>query len=277
MGSGNGKEDLGDLGSDPKVEKGVANGAEVSPKSSKSDEDDENGSSDKKRKKSGSSDPKFKVKTTIKSVFKHLLLTSNGSLYGLSKKFHKKYFGNKRVLDVKCDGSRCTLAVDENGVLWSFGINMFGKLGLKRNDKKQVYTNPREIQLFKAYMVRDFGITNRCCVAVCANGQVYGWGSYSQDMEGKDSDIWYTPQPISERESGLEKRRKWRVYCGFRFMVFVDEEHGLVVVANTEFGFTVRAKAKYGLLIETHSVRIPDGVKVRDVIASAETAVLVMQ
>jgi len=149
--------------------------------------------------------------------------------------------------------------------------------GLKRNDKKQVYTNPREIQLFKAYKVRDFGITNRCCVAVCANGQVYGWGSYSKDMDGKDGDIWYTPQAISVRDQDPKKRKKWRVYCGFRFMVFLDEASGLVVVANTEFGFHVREKAKYGLLIETHSVQVPADRKVVDVIASSETAVLVMQ
>lgn len=228
-----------------------------------------------RRKKSSSSEPKFKVKSSIKRVFKHLLLTANGSLYGLQKSFHKKYFGSRRVVEVKCDGSRCALCLDENGVLWSFGINMFGKLGLKRNDKKQIYTNPREIALFKAYKVRDFGITNRCCVAVCANGRVYGWGSCSKSLEGTDSDIWYTPQVISD--DAERTRRRWRVRCGFRFMVFWDSETAEVRVANTEFGFTVLEEPRHGLLIATQSVKVPENVDVVDVVASSESAVLVVQ
>merc|ERR1712154_313542 len=155
--------------------------------------------------------------SSIKKVFKHLMLTANGSLYGLTKTFHKKYVNNNKIMDVKCDVSRCTLCLDENGVLWSFGINLFGKLGLKRNDKKQIYTNPREISIFKAYKVSDFGLTNRCCIAVCANGNIYGWGSYSKSLDGAHgNDIWYTPQPISPQNihyyddaMETEKKHRW--------------------------------------------------------------------
>jgi len=270
--------------------KDEADGAEKEDGAEKSDKNDgDNGStkngkkesgsnsnSKTKRKTSSSSEPKFKVKSSIKRVFKHLLLTANGSLYGLQKSFHKKYFGSKKVVEVKCDGSRCALCLDENGVLWSFGINMFGKLGLKRNDKKQIYTNPREIALFKAYKVRDFGITNRCCVAVCANGNVYGWGSYSKTMDGTDGDIWYTPQLISKYTDSAKKRR-WRVWCGFRFMMFLDEGSNELFVANTEFGFTVRDEAKHGLLIETQTIKVPENVKVSEVIPSSESAIIVVQ
>jgi len=243
------------------------------------EEDAESGKNGKassklQRKKSGSTEPKFKVKSSIRRVFKHLLLTANGSLYGLQKAFHKKYFaGNSKIVEVECDGSRCMLCLDENGVLWSFGINMFGKLGLKRNDKKQVYTNPREIALFKAYKVRDFGITNRCCVAVCANGNVYGWGSFSKDLQGTDSDIWYTPQLLSSHSGN---KRKWRVFSGFRFMMLLDEDSNELFVCNTEFGFTVREEAKHGLLIRTQQLKLPENVKVSHVIASSESAIIVV-
>ena len=72
--------------------------------------------------------------------------------------------------------------MDENGVLWSFGNNLFGKLGLIKNNKKQIYTNPREISLF-TYI----GIRNRCCIALCAN-------KIFMDVVNSQSDIWYTPK-----------------------------------------------------------------------------------
>lgn len=237
----------------------------------------------KRRQKAGggaASAPKFKVKSSIKKVFKHLLLTTNGSLYGLQKSFHKKYVNNNRIMDVKCDGSRCTLCLDENGVLWSFGINLFGKLGLKRNDKKAEYTNPREIAIFKAYKVSDFGITNKCCIACCANGSVYGWGSYSKSSLGTDSDIWYTPKLISstsDANTALEETQKsrWKVFAGFRFVILLNETTNKLYVANTEFGWTVLEKAKNGFIVQTQEVVLPKNVVIVDVVPSSESAMIV--
>jgi len=217
-------------------------------------------------------------------VFKHLLLTAGGSLYGLTGSFHKKYVNNNKIVEVKCDGTRCTLCLDENGVLWSFGVNLFGKLGLKRNDKKQIYTNPRQISIFKAYKVRDFGLTNKCCIAVCANGTVYGWGCYSRSSLGKNSDIWYTPQVISaddSSESAVDVKKggraaKYRVFAGFRFILLLNEVNGKLFVINTEFGFTLREKAKYGFMVKMEEIKLPiKGMKITEVVPSNESALII--
>jgi len=215
----------------------------------------------------------FKTKTSIKKVFKHLLLTSNGSLYSLRPSFHKKYVNNNRIIDVECDGPRATLCLDENGVLWSFGINMFGKLGLKRNDKKQEYTNPREISIFKAYKVVDFGITNKCCIACCANGMVYGWGSYSKSSLGKDSQIWYTPQLLTPE---TDYKSKYKVFAGFRFIILLNITTNKLYVINTEFGFTLLDKSKYGLKVKAETIKFPEKeLKIVDVIPSNESAMII--
>eukprot|EP01083_Nonionella_stella_P076173 207437_1 len=237
----------------------------------------------KKKKKNtktrGSTSPKFKVKSSIRKVFKHLMLTSGGSLYGLQKSFHKKYVNNQKVIEVKSDGTRCTLCLDENGVLWSFGINLFGKLGLKRNDKKQIYTNPREISIFKAYKVADFGITNRCCIAVCANGSMYGWGSYSKSSLGKNCDIWYTPKLITNNDQDqvqpIDHKSRWRVFAGFRFIMLLNETTNKLYVINTEFGYTLIDKPRNGLRIRTQQVKLPPNLRVSNVIPSNESAIIV--
>jgi len=212
-----------------------------------------------------------------------------GSLYGLTGSFHKKYVNNNVVVDVKCDGTRCTLCLDENGVLWSFGVNLFGKLGLKRNDKKQIYTNPRQISIFKAYKVADFGLTNKCCIAVCANGTVYGWGCYSRSSLGKNSDIWYTPQVISadnsendvdvEKEKEKDKKRaKYRVFAGFRFIILLNEVNNRLFVINTEFGYTVLKKEKHGFMVKMDEIKLPSkGMKVKDVVPSNESAIIICE
>lgn len=219
------------------------------------------------------STPKFKVKSSISAVWKHLLLTANGSLYGLSGAFHKKYINNKKVSRVACDGSRCALILDEQGVVWSFGINLFGKLGLPRNDKKQMYTNPREIAIFKAYKCVDLGITNRCCVAVCKNGDVYGWGAFSKSALGTDSQIWYTPRKISEGQ-----RTQWRVWAGFRFVLLLNVDEGRLWVANTEFGYTLLDEPRNGLMVATEEIKLSKlgkGVRVHEVVPSSETAMII--
>lgn len=215
----------------------------------------------------------FKTKTSIKKVFKHLLLTSNGSLYSLRPSFHKKYVNNNRIIDVECDGPRATLCLDENGVLWSFGINMFGKLGLKRNDKKQEYTNPREISIFKAYKVSDFGITNKCCMASCANGSIYGWGSYSKSSLGKDSQIWYTPKKLTTE---TDYKSVFKVFAGFRFIILFNTTTNKLFVINTEFGYTLLDKPKNGLIVKAEQIKFPDkDLKIVDVIPSNESAMII--
>jgi len=250
-----------------------------------SDEVQEKGISNKEKAAKGTiAVAKYKVKSSLRKVFRHLFLTSNGSLYGLQKSFHKKYVNNNRVVEVKCDGSRCTLCLDENGVLWSFGINMFGKLGLRRNDKKTEYTNPREISIFKAYKVADFGVTNKCCIACCANGSVYGWGSVSRSSTGKDSDIWWTPQLISTDDLGStvslpepSQKAKWRAFAGVRFIILLNTTSNELYVVNTQFGFTLLDKPKNGFVIRTQPLRLPENVTVTDVIPSAESAIIVVK
>ena len=227
----------------------------------------------KNKKTAGSiSTNSYKVKSAIKKVFKHLLLTKNGSLYATNDNFHKKHVNNNKIIDVKSDGPRATLLLDENGVLWSCGYNLFGKLGLKRNDKKQRYTNPREISIFKAYKVSDFGITNKCSIACCANGNIYGWGSYSKQSLGKDSNIWYTPKKLTTQ---TDYKTKYKVFAGFRFIMLYNVTLNKLYVINTEFGYTLLEKPKNGLTIKTQQIKLPKDVKVINVIPSNESAIII--
>jgi len=120
--------------------------------------------------------------------------------------------------------------------------------------------------------VIDFGITNRCCIAVCANGNIYGWGSYSKSSSS-GTDIWYTPKLISKQ---TDYKSKWKVYAGFRFIMLLNQSTNKLYVANTEFGYTVIDKPKNGLMIKVQRVLLPKNVNVLNVIPSNESAMIVV-
>eukprot|EP00802_Teleaulax_amphioxeia_P010646 Tamp_10674.p1 GENE.Tamp_10674~~Tamp_10674.p1 ORF type:complete len:469 (-),score=104.08 Tamp_10674:604-1863(-) len=134
----------------------------------------------------------------------------------------KDYLGNivepPTVKRVYC-GKKHTLALDEEGGLWSWGTNGYGRLGLndphdrKRPCKVEFFTGPRAIK--DANLVVAGGSTSG---AVDGIGQLYTWGQIKKMGESQ-----VRPWP-EQNLSG------WRI----RSMSFGNESFGISADANKE-------------------------------------------
>lgn len=118
-----------------------------------------------------------------------------------------------------CCGQKHTLAVDADGVIWSWGYNGYGRLGLndphdrKRPCRIEFFSGPNAISNFD--LVVAGGATSG---AVTTLGQLYSWG---QTKKVSDSNI--RPFPVQDLAG-------WRI----RSMAFGHESFVIAADANKE-------------------------------------------
>ncbi|CAH0473955.1 unnamed protein product [Peronospora belbahrii] len=79
-------------------------------------------------------------------------------------------------------GASHSAAIDENGKLFMWGSNEYGKLGLGESSEMEVL--PREVEAFQGIKIVDVSCGDYYTVAVDADGKMYSWGWGGSTMKG---------------------------------------------------------------------------------------------
>jgi alpha-tubulin suppressor-like RCC1 family protein len=131
------------------------------------------------------------------------------------------YYVNVEVKDVDSNGGFVdiktadfhTLALKDDGTLYSFGENKFGQLG---DDTKTMRTSP--VQVKKLTNVTDFDTSNSHSIAVTSDGAVWVWGLNDFGQLGVNSNKDILIPTKVEGISGIVK-----VKAGNRFNLALDK------------------------------------------------------
>ena len=83
--------------------------------------------------------------------------------------------------------------IDEDRVLWGYGYNEFGQLGIGKADAVEtVYTEP--IKIAENVVSVDCSVNNYFCIYLTADGKLYGMGSNMLGLLGQE----YSAEPITD-------------------------------------------------------------------------------
>jgi alpha-tubulin suppressor-like RCC1 family protein len=95
--------------------------------------------------------------------------------------------GLENIREIRC-GSDFNLALDDKGVVYSWGYNNYGQLG---NTSKLFNPIPKPILNIVSEKVLDISCGDNFALARTAEGNVYSWGcgSHGQLGHGNSSDL----------------------------------------------------------------------------------------
>ena len=89
---------------------------------------------------------------------------------------------NNVKVDVQ-EGKNFTIALKQNGTVWSYGINTSGQLGIGNNDNKNEPT-----QISTLSNVKEISTGYSHAVALLENGEVYSWGQGTSGQLGNGTE-----------------------------------------------------------------------------------------
>ena len=110
---------------------------------------------------------------------------------------------NSQKADVQ-EGINFTIALKENGTVWSYGTNVYGQLGLGNNEEK---VSPVKIENLQN--IKQISVGYSHTLAVSETGEVYTWGAGAKGQLG-NGDIINSNVPI--KVEGLENIVKVSAY-----------------------------------------------------------------
>lgn len=129
-----------------------------------------------------------------------------------------KVFKFKRKIGQMCLGLNFFLALDDSGVLYSYGDNDRGQLGIG-NDKPSETLNLVESIAKQKEIIRSFSCGDAHCCATSATGKVYIWGDNSKYQLGTSNQNCLKKITAPKRincpaTSRLGKEKRTQVKCG---------------------------------------------------------------
>lgn len=85
-------------------------------------------------------------------------------------------------------GSDFNVALDNDGKMWSWGLNNYGQLG---NTSKIINTQPKLIYLPSGKKIADVSCGDNFCLAITSERDVLSWGcgTYGQLGQGNTQDL----------------------------------------------------------------------------------------
>ena len=174
-----------------------------------------------------------KIKDLIDSFYRKNIIfsTINMDENGINNQGIKGWkqlniFNDKNIIKIET-GRDHTLFLEKNGVLWSYGFNNKGQLGI--NDKNIKICN--KLNKINYFIENDIKIMDISCgsdhnLAIDENGKIYSWGSndFGQCGDGTFNDI-FKPKLIKY----LDQHEIIEIKCGLyhSFAKCADEEHYL--------------------------------------------------
>ncbi|ORX58264.1 RCC1/BLIP-II protein [Hesseltinella vesiculosa] len=103
---------------------------------------------------------------------------------------------NRKIVSVTC-GTNHTLALDDEGYVFSWGFGGFGRLG---HSEQKDLGSPRMIDQFSSThrINRAVKITcgATCSMAIDGNKQLYLWGKWKNTGDGSSGQPWMFPKPL---------------------------------------------------------------------------------
>ena len=124
------------------------------------------------------------------------------------------------------------LAIDESGIIWSWGDGDYGKLG--HGDTDQCPT-PRKISALQDHQIISVSCGNTFSACITSEGFCYTWGSQAIGTGSSESSL---PQQVSIENCILES-----AHCG-RTHMFVIGDHG-----NSVYGWGNNSSGQVGVPI----------------------------
>ena len=143
----------------------------------------------------------------------------------------------KRIVDISA-GDGHTVALDEEGKVYTWGKNNFGQLGdgTATNSSLPICISDKENEL-KGKRIVDISAGYRHTVAIDEEGKVYTWGANYSGQLG-DGTLDYSAEPIciSNKENELKGKKIINISAGEDHTVALDEEGKVCTWGNNEVG-----------------------------------------
>eukprot|EP01024_Parvocaulis_polyphysoides_P009012 TRINITY_DN12734_c0_g1_i1.p1 TRINITY_DN12734_c0_g1~~TRINITY_DN12734_c0_g1_i1.p1 ORF type:complete len:379 (-),score=26.38 TRINITY_DN12734_c0_g1_i1:202-1338(-) len=139
------------------------------------------------------------------------------------------FFTDKVIVQVCCGDSH-TVIVTQGGELFTCGRNQNGQLGLGHSFDQ---FNPNPVPALKNKRIKEAACGAEHTIAVCEDGEVYGWGwgQYGNLGDGERHDRW---QPTKVK--GLEGIQLRQISCGWRHNLALSTEGVIYVWGWNKYG-----------------------------------------
>ena len=140
---------------------------------------------------------------------------------------------NKKWKQISAGGSH-SLAIDEDGNLWSWGLNSKGQLGIGTNDDKLVPTKIT-IEEEQNKKWKQVSAGDQYSLAIDEDGNLWSWG-YNHNGELGDGTTGEKNVPTKITIEG-EENKKWKqIYAGYDHSLVIDENDNLWSMGYNAYG-----------------------------------------
>ncbi|EGF78033.1 hypothetical protein BATDEDRAFT_91148 [Batrachochytrium dendrobatidis JAM81] len=117
---------------------------------------------------------------------------------------------DKKIVAIAC-GTNHSLALDDQGAVYSWGCGGYGRLGLPDSPPKDIFV-PTEVPGFKDRnnMVKKIACGTTSCMAIDGRNALYLWGKWKQSGDGGQGTPWLYPKHYP----GLSGWEVWEISAG---------------------------------------------------------------
>lgn len=143
-----------------------------------------------------------------------------------------KCLATKNVIQIAC-GEYHSLALTNNGEMYTWGANSFGQCGLGYTTKKE--STPKLISTMIGVPIAKIACGGNHSFALSKSGAVYGWGKNSHGQLGlQDKEHKSYPKHLKT----LRNVKVCHIDCGEDFTVFLTLDGGVFTCGAGEYGQT---------------------------------------
>ncbi|XP_013171805.1 PREDICTED: probable E3 ubiquitin-protein ligase HERC4 isoform X1 [Papilio xuthus] len=159
-------------------------------------------------------------------------LGSNLGAHAQDKPKIIKFLAAKSVIQIAC-GSYHSIALTNNGDLYSWGANSYGQCGLGNMTNKE--TTPQQITSLFGVPIALVACGSNHTFVLSKSGAVFGWGKNSNGQLGlQDRENRYYPTHLKT----LRNVKVCHISCGEDFTAFLTLDGGVFTCGSGEYGQT---------------------------------------
>ena len=139
----------------------------------------------------------------------------------------------KRIVDISAGGIH-TVAIDEEGKVYTWGNNYDGQLGYvtEDNSTEPICISNKENEL-KGKRIVDISAGYGHTVAIDEEGKVYTWGdNYCGQLGDGTTDDSYVPICISDKENKLKGKKTVNISANKNITVVIDSEGYMLIIGD---------------------------------------------